>query len=251
MNPDWAAIVALARRDLRRLYLDRGRWAGITLQPLIMWFVLGFGMGGAFTAPDGTPGYARWFYPGAVALVTLFSTVFAGMSIVEERESGLLRLTATAPVRPWAVVAGKIAGGTLMALLQTVPALVLAPWAGYPLTVGAVVGAVGASALCAAAFSAWTSALGVRVSSSHAFHALMSVVFVPAWAVSGAMFAPPAAVAGLAALNPVAWTVELLRAVLTGRPSPWSPAGPVTAAALTAAFGLVGAWVAVRGLRPR
>ena len=95
------------------------------------------------------------------------------------------------------------------------PALVLA----------LVLGSVGLTSL--------SFCLAWLVTSTHAYHALMSVLLLPLWMVSGAMFpAPPSGVVRfIMDLNPMTYCVEALRHALHG--------GTAEVASMTPAFAML------------
>src|SRR5262249_19495652 len=133
------------------------RVAGSLAQPLILWAVLGGGLGGSFRAGagDGGGGYLQYFYPGVVVLTMLFTAISSTISVIEDRHHGFLQAVLAAPVSRTALVLGKTLGGVAIASLQAAVLVLLAPLAGFalgamswPLLVGTlVVPAVGFTAL--------------------------------------------------------------------------------------------------------
>ncbi|MBI4391783.1 MAG: multidrug ABC transporter permease, partial [candidate division NC10 bacterium] len=79
-------------REVVRFCRQRSRVVGALAQPVLFWLLLGGGLGASFRpagAPPGT-GYLEYFYPGMIALVVLFTAVFATISTVEDRQRGFL-----------------------------------------------------------------------------------------------------------------------------------------------------------------
>src|SRR6185369_16291889 len=87
-------------------------------------------------------GYLRYLYPGILALVLLFTAIFATISTVEDRRAGFLQGVLVAPVSRSAIVIGQALGGTTLALIQGLLFLLLAPFAGLSLSVGGALGAI-------------------------------------------------------------------------------------------------------------
>ena len=50
------------------------------------------------------PSYIEYFYPGIVILVLLFTSIFATISIVNDRREGFLQGVLVAPVPRWQIV---------------------------------------------------------------------------------------------------------------------------------------------------
>lgn len=218
-----ATVVVLWRRDVLRFLRQRSRIIGALAQPLLFWLIIGSGLDKGFAAGVGGPGYREYFFPGVVAMVVLFTSVFSTMSIIEDRHAGFLQAVLVAPSPRVAIVLGKVMGGVSLALLQAAILIILAPWAGYPLgriswMEIALFLALTSVALCAVGFAiAW------RLDSIQGYHAVMSVLIIPAWILSGAMFPPRQAPAWMAAAmkaNPLTYAVEGLRRALYGGAAP-------------------------------
>ncbi len=51
-----------------------------------------------------------YFYPGALIMIVLFTSIFAMMSLIEDRKEGFLLSVMVAPVPRSAIVLGKVLG---------------------------------------------------------------------------------------------------------------------------------------------
>lgn len=223
-----ATISVLVRRDLVRFVRERTRVVGALLQPLIFWLVIGSGMSSTFRLPGqgsgSDVGYLEYFFPGVIVMVVLFTAIFTTMSVIEDRHSGFLQSVLVAPGSRVAVVFGKCLGSASVALVQGGLFLLLLPFAGFsfgqvewlPLAFGLVLTCL---ALCTLGFAvAWW------LDSTAGYHVVMSLVLLPLWIVSGAMFpAPSGSVLGLvAAANPMSYAVSAVRRGLYGAALPAS-----------------------------
>ena len=74
--------------------------------------------------------YLQFMYPGIIAITVLTTSLFAGISVVWDREYGFLREILVAPISRTGIVLGKAFGATLQASVQVALMLVLAPTAG-------------------------------------------------------------------------------------------------------------------------
>lgn len=215
---NWAALRALVWRDLVRFFRQRSRVAGALLQPLLFWLILGSGLDRSFVSADGA-GYSRYFFPGVVLMIVLFTAIFSTMSVIEDRHRGLLQAVLVAPVDRSILVLGKTLGGVAIAMAQAVAFVALAPLAGYGYTAMAVVPLLAALLLVSIALSAFGFLIAWWVDSTQGYHVVMSVLLLPMWVLSGAMF--PAARAApwvgyLMAVNPLHFAMDAVRAALTG-----------------------------------
>lgn len=218
----WLAIKALWRRDVRRFVGQRSRVAGSLATPVVFWALLGAGLGRSFSAADPalTGGYLQFFFPGTLAMIVLFSAIFSTISVIEDRQQGFMQGVLVAPVPRAAIVAGKLLGGATIALAQAVLFLLLAPVAGIALDPWRALQAIGVAALLAVALTGLGFLIAWWLDSTQGFHAIMNLLLVPMWLLSGAVFPPSGAapwVRGVMAANPMTYGVAALQTVLLGR----------------------------------
>lgn len=233
------AVRALWQRELVRFYRQRDRVVGALLTPVVFWLLLGLGLGRSFqsaSAPGGL-GYLEFFYAGTLVLIVLFTAIFSTISLIEDRREGFLQGVLVAPVGRAALVGGKVAGGATLATLQGMLFLVLAPWVHAKLTwlaVGWLVVTLGGLAV---ALTGLGFVIAWRMESTQGFHAIMNLVLMPLWILSGAVFPPEGAVWWLRwimQLNPLSYGVASVRAGLYG-----TETLPVGALAVTWGFATV------------
>lgn len=232
------AAYALARREVVRFLRQPSRIVGAFAPPLLAWLLLGAGFDASFRAPDGA-GYLGWFFPGTVVLVVLFAAIFSTISVIEDRREGFLQAVVVSPVSPLSVAAGKIAGGTLLALAQGGVLLALAPLLGFAPSAAALAPALVVLALVALALTGLGLAIAWMMESTQGFHAIMNLVLIPMWFLSGSFFpaeGAPAWLRAAMAANPLTYGVASLRRAL----DPAAAAGPsaMVSVAVTLAFAL-------------
>lgn len=244
---EMSAVAVLWRRDIVRFFRQRSRVVGAMVQPLIFWVVIGSGFAGTFRLPGAEHlGYMEYFYPGIILMVVLFTSIFTTMSVIEDRHAGFLQAVLVAPASRGALVLGKTLGGTTIALIQVAMFLALAPLAGFafgsihwPLLVAMLT-------LTSAGLTATGFAIAWWLDSIQGYHAIMSVLLLPLWILSGSMF--PARSEGwmatLMRVNPMSYAAEGVRRALYGGTLPtgvglaessaWIELGVVTALAVVA-----------------
>jgi len=107
-------------REVVRFYRQRARVAGVILSPLLFWIVIGSGFGTSFRSGEsaGQQHYLDYFFPGALVMIILFTSIFTMMSVIEDRNEGFLLSVLVAPVPRSAIVLGKVLGGTTLAAIQ-------------------------------------------------------------------------------------------------------------------------------------
>ncbi|HEX3554188.1 MAG TPA: ABC transporter permease [Thermoanaerobaculia bacterium] len=214
-------VFTLWRRELTRFFRQPSRIAGAVATPLLFWLLMGSGLSGSFRLPGGPAGlnYFGFFFPGTIVLVLLFAAIFSNISVIEDRHEGFLQGVLVAPVSRTALVMGKVLGGATLAWLQGVVFLALAPVSGVHLTVASALAAAGVLALLAVTLTALGFFFAWKLDSVQGFHAIMNVVLLPMWLLSGAFFPMNGAPFWLSALmraNPLTYGVAALREVLYG-----------------------------------
>jgi ABC-2 type transport system permease protein len=246
------AIYALWRREIVRFLRQRSRVVGALAQPVVFWLLLGAGLSPSFrpAGAAGGAGYLAYLFPGILALVLLFTAIFATISTVEDRRAGFLQGVLVAPVGRTGIVVGQALGGTTLAVLQGALFLVLAPLADVRPGPGAVLATVAVMALVAFALTSLGLVIAWRMTSTQGFHAIMNLLLIPMWLLSGAFFPADGVAAPLAwimRLDPLTYGLAALRACLL----PGTPGLPPLAASLavTVGFAVVACAAAVRTAR--
>src|SRR6185436_16414621 len=181
------AVRSLWWREIVRFVRQPSRVIGALGQPIVFWLLLGGGLAPSFRPPGASgAGYLEYLYPGIVALVLLFTAIFATIATVEDRRAGFLQGVLVAPVGRSSIVLGQALGGTTLAVLQGVAFLALAPFAGLPVAVGAWIGATVVMTIIAFGLTNLGLLIAWRMESTQGFHAIMNLVLLPIWLLSGA-----------------------------------------------------------------
>jgi ABC-2 type transport system permease protein len=213
----WLAAASQAKREWVRFIRQRSRVLGAIGQPVLFWVLFGAGLGPTFRLPGaaGDVTYREYFFPGTLVLIVLFTAIFTTISIIEDRREGFLQSVLVAPVPRWSMVLGKLAGGTAIALAQGLVFLALAPTLGLRLGLASLAGTAAFLTLLAFALTALGFVFAWRLDSTQGFHAVMSLVFMPLWLLSGAFFPASTGVLGwIVRLNPLTYGVAGARRML-------------------------------------
>jgi len=236
------ATWTLWTREIVRFLRQRSRIVGALGSPLLFWLLIGSGFGRSVQTDHPLPGGdLEYFYPGTLALIVLFTAIFSTISVIEDRQEGFLQGVLVAPVPRLAIVAGKVLGGTTLALLQAGLFLLLAPLTYGRLPLASVAALLGILALMGLGLTGLGFLIAWRLDSTQGFHAIMNLALVPMWMLSGALF-PPSGAAGWIRLvmqvNPVTYGVSALRTAIYGAPVAGDPP-------LGLALGVLAAFAAV------
>lgn len=223
LSEDLSTVAVLVKRDLVRFFREKSRVIGALVQPLFFWVMIGSGMSSTFVLSGSRDlGYQQYFYPGVVVMVVLFSAIFATMSVIEDRHSGFLQAVMVAPGSRMSMVIGKSLGATGVALSQSALFVLLAPIAGFVLGDIAWLPLVAALVLVSFGLCALGFAIAWWLDSTAGYHVVMSLILLPMWILSGAMFPAPAdgALAVVQRLNPISYAVSAVRRALHGGVAP-------------------------------
>lgn len=241
------AALTLWRREVVRFLRQRSRIIGAFGSPIVFWALLGAGLGRSFRPHDSTRSvdYLEYFFPGSLVMILLFTAIFATISVIEDRREGFLQSVMVSPAPRSSIVLGKILGGTTLAWLQGMLFCAFAPLVGLHLTwpgvaaLGAVVFLIAFGLTGLGFLVAWP------MESTQGFHAIMNLVLLPMWMLSGALFPPSGAhwlLQWVMAANPVTYAVSAVQGILysdVAAVTGGSPPGLVVSLVVTVGFGIL------------
>ncbi|MCG8585715.1 MAG: ABC transporter permease [Pirellulales bacterium] len=209
----WLAVRSLASRELVRFFRQPNRVVGAVGQPILFWFLLSEGFRSA-TSDGVSLGYQH-FFPGMIVLILLFTAIFSTISIIEDRREGFLQSVLVSPVPRWAMVLGKVLGGTIVAFVQGLLFLALGLVLSAGISWTMILPAIAMMAVLSLSMTCLGFVIAWRMESTQGFHVVMNLVLMPMWLLSGAFF--PADVGLLewvVRLNPLTYGVAGLRQLL-------------------------------------
>jgi ABC-2 type transport system permease protein len=210
---------SLWQREIVRFYRQKARVVGVIASPLLFWIAFGAGFAHSFSSGTaGASGHAfGYFFPGSIVMIVLFTAIFSMMSLIQDRNEGFLLSVLASPVSRSAIVLGKVLGGATLAAIQGLIFLCFSRLAGvHPGPRGLLL-----AALIVALVSFEITALGFTIAwpmdSTQAFHAVVNLILLPLWLLSGALFPADKAsgwLGRLMLLNPLTYGVDALRNAL-------------------------------------
>jgi ABC-2 type transport system permease protein len=223
------ALRAVVGREIGRFMRQPSRMGSALVRPLL-WFVVfsaGFSnvFGVAIVPPyDTYIEYKEYMVPGLLGMVALFNGMQSSLSMVYDREMGVMRLLLTAPLSRGWLLAFKLLGGTALSVLQMVVFLLVAWAIGVninPLSLPALLLAMALGALMLAALGLM---LSVYVRQLENFAGTMNFVIFPMFFISTALYpmwkleeSGAWWLLKLAQFNPFTHAVEAMRFALMGQ----------------------------------
>ena len=244
---------AIVVRELLKFVQQTGRLVSALVRPLLWLAVFGAGFrsaaGPAAEAPYLQPvPYDVYIAPGLVGMVLLFNGMQSSLSMVYDREMGLMRLLLTAPLpRPW-LLFGKLCATALLSALQALAFVALALLLGTQLPVFGWGGLHALVALVAGALmlGALGLLLSVHIRQLENFAGTMNFVIFPMYFLSTALYPlwklreGAGWVYEVARFNPFTHAVEWMRFALYGKDpglAPWVVLGCLAVFFIVACWG--------------
>ncbi|MDF2954972.1 MAG: ABC-type multidrug transport system [Candidatus Alkanophagales archaeon MCA70_species_2] len=227
LNP--AAIYTLWLRETIRFFRLRSRVLGSLGMPLFFLAFLAF-LPVEASSVHGLR-YIDFLAPGIVGMTLLFSSMFAGLSVLWDKEFGFLREIMVAPVSRVSIILGRIAGGMTTSLFQGVLMLLAAFPMGFRVeglneaaspavaVLGGVLLAVFFMMLISVTFIGMGVALASKLKDMSGYSLVMNFLVFPIFFLSGALFPLdgfPHWVRTLAYADPLTYGVDALRKCLVG-----------------------------------
>ena len=206
-------------REIVRFYRQKSRVVGVIASPVLFWVAIGSGFGNSLRpgASGESQPFLNFFFPGALIMIVLFTSIFTMMSVIEDRKEGFLLSVLVAPVSRSAIVLGKVMGGTTLSTIQGLIFLVFAPLVGVHLGIGSFLLVTLTVFLVSFALTALGFFIAWPMDSNQAFHAIINLFLIPMWMLSGALFPLSGASQWLRVvmeINPLTYGVEALRDLL-------------------------------------
>lgn len=230
-------------REIVRFYRQPARVVGVIISPLLFWVVIGAGFGTSLQArATGQENYLHYFFPGALIMIVLFTSIFTMMSVIEDRNEGFLLSVMVAPVHRSGIVLGKVLGGTTLSAVQGLLFLVFAPIIGIRFGLEQFLIVVLIVFLTAFSLTALGFAIAWKMESTQGFHAIINLFLIPLWMLSGALF-PASGATGwikwIMMVNPLTYGLDGLQIAM------FPTAHPATILSLWPSIAVLAAFTAI------
>ncbi|MFQ5722649.1 MAG: ABC transporter permease, partial [Candidatus Aminicenantales bacterium] len=174
----------------------------------------------AIPGVEGGVNYIHFLVPGILGMSLLFSSTFAGLSVLWDREFGFLKEIMVAPVNRVSIVLGRMVGGMTTAIIQAVLILAISLVMGFRFSnIISLLGSVVFMVLIAATFIGMGLIFASKMRDMQGFSIIMNFVIFPLFFLSGALYPLdnfPSWLRYLSHLDPLTYGVDGLRGVLIG-----------------------------------
>ena len=215
------AIYVLWLREMKRFLRAKSRVIGTLAMPLFFLAFLGLGFGN-MNIPGMANGvdYIHFLVPGIVGMTMLFTSMFAGISVLWDREFGFLKEIMVAPVNRISIVIGRIVGGATTSIFQGILILGISILMGFKiLNISAFLLSVIFMLLISSTFIGLGLIFASKMKDMQGFSLIMNFVIFPLFFLSGALFPLenlPVWIRYISYLDPLTYGVDGLRGILVG-----------------------------------
>jgi ABC-2 type transport system permease protein len=214
-----AILYSLWLRQLKRYFRSKARIIGSLGQPILFLVALGFGFGSIYQKAGGGS-YIDFLAPGVIGMAILFTSIFAGIEVIWDKQFGFLKEMLVAPVSRAQIMIGRTLGGATVAVFQGILVFLLSFIVGFhPVNWALVPVAIVVMFLVALVFTAMGTAIASMLDDMQGFQLIMNFLVMPLFFLSGALFpldSAPALLGDIARLDPLSYGVDALRATLIG-----------------------------------
>ncbi len=211
--------LVIAELEARKLRHDPTELFTRAIQPALWLLVFGQVFTQLRAIPTGDLRYLDFMAPGILAQSVLFISIFYGISIIWERDLGIVHKFLVTPTPREAIVLGKALSAGVRALSQAVIVYALAAALGVKIDWSplSLLGMVAVVALGAAVFSTFSLIIACLVKTRERFMGIGQVMTMPLFFASNAIYPiaiMPSWLRVIARANPLTYEVDALRALM-------------------------------------
>jgi ABC-2 type transport system permease protein len=214
-------------RQLRALARQPAYLVISLIQPVIWLFLFGSLFRKIVELPGfGTSSYLDYLVPGVVIMSALSTSMWSGMTVLEEIDRGIMDRFLVLPLHRSAIINASVIMQSIMTTVQSVIIVALGWAAGahYPGGVAGVLVLIAGSVLIAVVFSAFSNTVGMLARQRETIIGINTFLLLPLTFLSSAFIVTalmPHWMRNVADGNPVNWALEAGRAAMSASPD-WS-----------------------------
>ena len=211
--------LAVAEADIRKLIHDPVELLTRMIQPVLWLLIFGQVFTRTHAIPTGGISYLDFMTPGVLAQSVLFGAIFYGISLIWERDLGIVHKFLVSPAARSSLVLGRAISSTVRSLCQMVLVYLLALLLQIHLHLSplAIVGVVAAVIFGSAVFSTFSLIIACIVKTRERFMGIGQVLTMPLFFASNAIYPlelMPRWLLVFARINPLTYLVDILRGLM-------------------------------------
>jgi len=208
----WRPVKAVVGREMSKLFRQRARLISSMVRPMIWLLVIGSGVGSMLQGAE-QEGYLTFLVPGILAMTLLFAALLSALTLVYDKEFGVMRMMMIAPIAHYWIVLAKLIAATLTAMVQAILLLILLLLMGL-VSVKIALALLLPALLTAVCCAAIGGLIAVWSKSIDNFAVIMNFFIFPVFFLSGALYPVnqlPEYLHYIVAVNPFSYGVDLLK----------------------------------------
>ena len=208
----WRPVKAVVGREMSKLFRQRARLISAMVRPMIWLLVIGSGVGSMLQSQQ-QEGYLTFLVPGILAMTLLFAALLSALTLVYDKEFGVMRMMMIAPIAHYWIVLAKLIAATLTAMVQAILLLFLLVLLGL-ISVKIALMLLPAALLTAMCCAAIGGLIAVYSKSIDNFAVIMNFFIFPLFFLSGALYPVqqlPEFLRYIVLANPFSYGVDLLK----------------------------------------
>ncbi|MDQ7072288.1 MAG: ABC transporter permease [Gammaproteobacteria bacterium] len=206
------AVKAVVGREMSKLFRQKARLISAMVRPMIWLLVIGSGVGSMLQSQQ-QEGYLTFLVPGILAMTLLFAALLSALTLVYDKEFGVMRMMMIAPIAHYWIVLSKLIAATLTAMVQAILLLFLLVLLGL-ISVKIALSLLPAAILTAMCCAAIGGLIAVYSKSIDNFAVIMNFFIFPLFFLSGALYPVsqlPEFLRYVVLANPFSYGVDLLK----------------------------------------
>jgi ABC-2 type transport system permease protein len=225
----WLGFLAITRREIMKFARQTERLLSALIRPALWLLVFATGLhdllGLSIIPPYKTyTPYQEYIVPGLIGIVVLFQCMQSALSMVYDREAGVMRVMLVSPLPRSFLLFSKIAAATILSLLQVYAFLVLALVFGISMPVLSWITIIPAVILTGLMLGSIGLLVSVYTPQIENFAGMMNFVVFPMFFLSSALYplwklreAGAYPIYYISQANPLTHAIELVRFAAYGQ----------------------------------
>jgi len=215
-------VFTITEFELRKLRRDFSQVFMRVIQPALWLLVFGQVFAKARVVLTGNYSYLQFLTPGVLTQSVIFVAIFYGLTLVWERDLGLLHKLLSTPAPRYTVIIGKALSAGVRSIIQAVVVFILAVIIGVHLNLNAftIPGVTVVIVLCGMCFSSLSMLLAAFMKTRERMMGIGQAITMPLFFASSAIYPVdmmPDWLKIVVRFNPLSYVVDAMRAMLVTR----------------------------------
>ncbi len=218
MNPIKNMLV-MVELESRRIRHDRTEIYTRAVQPVLWLVIFGPVMGALRAIPTGGIAYTDFITPGVLVQSMSFVSIFFGLTMVWERESGILKKLLVTPAPRYSIVVGRSMSSGVRSVFQALIIVPVAMLIGVRIVPNPLyfLGVLAVLFVSSGGFAAISILIASLMKSRERFMGIGQAIIMPLFFASNALYPieiMPPVLRALSSVNPMSYIVDAVRSLL-------------------------------------